>query len=67
MNAKPANRSAVVGFANGDSRLSVGFYSKGSEKTQVAVDHGKLPNSKECAKMKIFWFEALNRLERTLT
>lgn len=52
---------------NGDSRLSVGFYSKGSEKTQVAVDHGKLPNSKECAKMKIFWFEALNRLERTLT
>ena len=49
-----------------DSRLSVGFYSKGAEKTQVAVDHGKLPNSRECARMKIFWFEALNRLERTL-
>ena len=52
---------------DGDSRLSVGFYSKGAEKTQVAVDHGKLPNSKECAKMKAYWFEALNRLERTLT
>jgi hypothetical protein len=31
------------------------------------VDHGKLPNSKECAKMKAYWFEALNRLESTLT
>ena len=48
---------------DGDSRLSVGFYSKGSEKTQVAVDHGKLPNSKECARMKAYWFEALNRLQ----
>jgi hypothetical protein len=52
---------------NGDSRLSVGFYSKGPAKTQVAVDHGKLRDSKECAKMKEYWFEALNRLERTLT
>ena len=51
---------------DGDSRVAVGFYSRGSEKTQVMVDHGKLPNSKECAKMKVFWFEALNRLERTL-
>lgn len=51
---------------DGDSCIAVGFYSRGPEKTQVAVDHGKLPNSRECAKMKIFWFEALNRLERTL-
>jgi len=51
---------------DGDSRVAVGFYSRGPEKTQVAVDHGKLPNSRECAKMKVFWFEALNRLERTL-
>ena len=51
---------------NGDSRLSVGFFSRGPEKTQVAVDHEKLSNSKECAKMKAYWCEALNRLERTL-
>jgi hypothetical protein len=51
----------------GTSRLSVGFYSKGAAKTQVAVDHGKLANSKECAKMKSYWFNALNRLEKTLT
>jgi hypothetical protein len=51
---------------NGDSRLSVGFCSKGSGKTQVAVDHEKLADSKECAKMKAYWFEALNRLQGIL-
>lgn len=51
---------------DGDSRVAVGFFSRGPEKTQVAVDHGKLPNSRECAKMKVFWFEALSRLERAL-
>jgi hypothetical protein len=51
---------------NGDSRLSVGFNSKGPQKTQVAVDHEKLSSSKECAKMKAYWFEALDRLQAVL-
>jgi hypothetical protein len=51
---------------NGGSRLSVGFYSRGPAKAQVAVDHGKLASSKECAKMKSYWFNALNRLQKTL-
>jgi uncharacterized protein DUF4287 len=50
----------------GASRLSVGFYGKGADRTQIAVDHGKLASSKECAKMKSYWFNALNRLEQTL-
>ncbi|HXO88218.1 MAG TPA: hypothetical protein VN885_06160 [Candidatus Acidoferrales bacterium] len=50
----------------GDSRLSVGFYAKGEAKTQVAIDHGKLSSSKESAKMKSYWFQALNRLESLL-
>jgi len=50
----------------GSSRLSVNFYGKGAEKCQVAVDHMKLSSSKECAKMKTFWFEALNRLQGRL-
>jgi hypothetical protein len=50
----------------GDSRLSVGFYAKGAARTQVAVDHGKLSSSKESAKMKSYWFHALNRLESLL-
>jgi len=51
---------------NTTTRLSVNFYAKGTAKTQVAVDHMKLPSSKECAKMKAFWHEALNRLQETL-
>jgi hypothetical protein len=51
---------------NGDTRLSVGFYAKGAGKTQVAVDHSKLANSKECARMKSYWFAALNRLQGIL-
>jgi hypothetical protein len=50
----------------GASRLSVGFVCKGAAKTQIAVDHGKLANSRECAKMKTYWFTALNRLQNIL-
>jgi hypothetical protein len=50
----------------GESRLSVGFYARGAGKAQVAVDHGKLANSRESAKMKTYWFAALNRLQEML-
>jgi Domain of unknown function (DUF4287) len=50
----------------GTSRLSVGFLGKGAAKTQVAVDHGKLTSSQESAKMKTYWFGALNRLQGML-
>ncbi len=50
----------------GNSRLSVNFYGKGAAKCQVAVDHMKLSGSKECAKMKAFWCDALNRLQSRL-
>jgi hypothetical protein len=43
---------------DGDTRLSVGFYSSGSEKTRVAVDHMKLAGSKESLKMKSYWSNA---------
>jgi hypothetical protein len=60
------NKSLRAKWDDGKSRLSVNFYAKGVGKTQAAVDHMKLPNSKECAKMKNYWFEALNRLESQL-
>jgi hypothetical protein len=50
-------------WGKGSSRLSVNFYGKGAKKCQVAVDHMKLNSSKECANMKTFWFDALNRLQ----
>lgn len=53
-------------WEDGASRLSVGFYPKGPQKALVTVDHEKLADAGECAKMKSYWFEALNRLQKTL-
>jgi hypothetical protein len=52
---------------NGGTRLSVYFTVTGAGKTRVAVDHMKLASSEDCARMKNFWFEALNRLEKAFT
>lgn len=60
------NKSLRAKWNGGASRLSVNFYAKGGGKSQVAVDHMKLPSSKECAKMKAYWFEALNHLQEIL-
>src|SRR5271156_1115443 len=60
------NKSLRAKWDDGKSRLSVNFYPKGADKSQATVDHMKLSNSKECARMKTYWFEALNRLESQL-
>ena len=60
------NKSLRAKWDGGKSRLSVNFYAKGPGKSQAAVDHMKLASSKECAKMKAHWFEALDRLQKIL-
>lgn len=47
----------------GKSRLSVGFYAKGTAKSQVAVDHEALADSAQCLRMKRYWSDALDRLQ----
>lgn len=47
----------------GKSRLSVGFYAKGTAKSQVAVDHEALADSAQCLRMKKYWSGALDRLQ----
>jgi hypothetical protein len=46
--------------------MSVYFYPKGADKTQVVVDHMKLKSAAESKRMKDFWSEAVARLESTL-
>ena len=41
-------------------------YPKGAAKSQVAVDHKKLPDAQEAARRKAWWSEALDRLRETL-
>jgi hypothetical protein len=59
-------KSIRAKWNGGKSRLSVNFYGKGPGKTQVVADHIKLASSKEAAKMKAYWFEALDRLQKTI-
>lgn len=57
-----ANKS-IRGAWNGvTTSLEINFYPKGVEKSQVVVQHSKLPNAKAAATMKAFWGRALDRL-----
>jgi hypothetical protein len=48
------------------SRINVGFYAKGTDRCQVALDHEKLRSAAECAKMKKHWHAAFTQLETYL-
>ncbi|MGH9703044.1 MAG: hypothetical protein ACRD4K_06685, partial [Candidatus Acidiferrales bacterium] len=61
-----AGKSLRAAWNGGASRVEILFYKKGPRKSQVAVDHRKLKNAKESARMKTYWFEALNRLQELL-
>ena len=61
-----ANKSMRVTWKDGKTSLEIGFYSRGDEKSQVAVQHSKLPNAKDATKMKTYWGRALDRLRELL-
>lgn len=48
------------------TKLDINFYSKGKTKSQLAVQHGKLPDAQAAAKMKNCWSEKLDRLKAFL-
>ena len=60
------NKTMRVGWNDGRSTLSVYFASKDNKKTQVVVQHGKLKDAKEAARMKTYWSKALDRLTEHL-
>jgi hypothetical protein len=56
-------KSLRAKWGDGASRVSVGFWPKGEAKTLVSIEHSKLKNAREGAKMKKYWAEALRKLE----
>lgn len=48
------------------TELVVAFEAKGEAKSQVVVQHGKLPDAAAAARMKVYWAEALGRLRAEL-
>jgi uncharacterized protein YndB with AHSA1/START domain len=60
------NKSLRVTWHDGKTSLEISFYPKGDDKSQVVVQHSKLPDAKSSAKMKAYWSQALDRLRASL-
>jgi uncharacterized protein YndB with AHSA1/START domain len=56
------NKSLRITWTDGSKSVSVNFYPKGTRKTQVALQHGKLRSAAAAAKMKKFWGGRLDAL-----
>ena len=60
------NKSLRVTWNDGKTSLEVNFYSKGNDKSQVVVQHSKLPTAAAATRMKTYWTKALDRLQVSL-
>jgi hypothetical protein len=59
-------KSIRMRWTHGDSRVDVGFSSKGADKSMVAIEHRKLASARAVAAQKAFWSEALARMKALL-
>jgi hypothetical protein len=59
-------KSMRMRWTKGGSRVDVGFYAKGADKSMVAIEHGKLADSATAARQKAFWSAALERMKALL-
>ena len=60
------NKSMRLSVSDGTS-VVLGFYAKGPDKSQVTIQHEKLPSAAEAASRKRFWGARLDALSRLLT
>lgn len=60
------NKSVRVLWSDGQTRLSVDLYPKGDDKSQMVVQHLKIPDSEMAAQMKEYWAERLKALKGIL-
>ena len=59
-----ANKSLRLNWIDGKTTLQVSFVAKSPDKTQVVVQHAKLPSAAASTKMKTYWGQALDRLQQ---
>lgn len=59
------NRYMHISWPDATS-VAVGFYKKGAAKSQVAVQHQRLPDAATQARMKAYWAERLGALREVL-
>ncbi|MDQ4025861.1 MAG: DUF4287 domain-containing protein [Actinomycetota bacterium] len=58
--------SITGAWEDGTSRLTIAFVPKGETKSQVALEHGRLPDARGADEMKAFWRERLGGLKKLL-
>jgi len=56
------NKSLRLTWIDGKTSVQVSLVAKNPEKSQVVVQHSKLPNATTSTKMKSYWGKALDRL-----
>ena len=60
------SKSLRITWPEGETKVDVELYPKGDAKTQVSLQHSKLPNTAVVKKQKAFWAAALDRLKAEL-
>ena len=60
------DKSLRMTWVDGKTSVEVAFYAKGEGKSQVVVQHRKLPNATEATAKKTFWAERLLGLKEVL-
>jgi hypothetical protein len=60
-----ANKSLRITWPD-ETSVVVDFYPKGSNKTQIVVQHQKIPSARAAEKQKGYWAEQLNQLKATM-
>ncbi|MBI2925627.1 MAG: hypothetical protein HYY24_07980 [Verrucomicrobia bacterium] len=60
------NKSLRLTWGDGKTSVDVNFYAKGDGKSQVSLNHGKLPNVTQAARMKKYWAGELAKLRTIL-
>lgn len=63
--ATPA-KSLRITWGDGKTNLEVNLYPKGEDRCQVSVQHNKLADADAAERMKAYWGDALDRLQRQL-
>jgi hypothetical protein len=59
-------RSARFDWADGETRVNVGFMAKGEEKSTVALEHARLADAEEAERMKAYWRDRVAALKEEL-
>lgn len=60
------NRSLRITWIDGATDIDVMFYVKGKDKCQVTVQHSRLKNEKQAAKMKAYWGVQMDKIAALL-